>query len=167
MSINKKQSAEELYGDIIHLPHPQPKNHPRMDMYKRAAQFAPFAALTGYDQKVEEAARFVDRRIELTEDDIRQVNEQLRKLEEALKKETKKGEAHDRPGKKSRRQPTVRVCHFQADQRKEGGSYIRTEGSVKKMDGFRRELILSDGSRIAFEDIVNMEIMDKGDVDEQ
>ena len=163
MSINKKQSAEELYGDIIHLPHAEPKYHPRMDLYKRAAQFAPFAALTGYDKKVEEAARYVDRRIELTEEDIRQVNEQLRTLKEKLQKKASRGESQDGIKMERRMQPTVRILHFKADEKKEGGSYIRTEGDVKKMDEFRKELILSDGTRIAFENIAGIEIMAEGE----
>ena len=71
----KIQMNSHDYEDIIHLPHYEPRNHPRMPIYKRAAQFAPFAALTGYDQKVEEAGRYVEGRPEQSEDDIRLIEE--------------------------------------------------------------------------------------------
>ena len=132
--MKKKQTIDELYGDIIDLPHYEPKHHPRMALYKRAAQFAPFAALTGYDAKVEEAARYVDRRVELTDEDTERINRTL----QALKKQ---------------QGPEIRIRYFQKDEFKEGGAYLEVAGKVKKIDEYRRCLTLEEGMKIMFADI--------------
>ena len=132
--IYNKKTVDELYGDIMDLPHFEPKHHPRMALYKRAAQFAPFAALTGYDAKVEEAARYVDRRVELTEEDTARINNTL----QALKRE---------------KEPEIRVRYFQKDEYKDGGSYLEMVGKVKKIDEYRRCLTMKDGTKIMFADI--------------
>ena len=131
---NKKQTVDERYGDIIDLPHYEPRNHPRMDPDKRAAQFAPFAALTGYHAKVEEAARYVDRKMELTEEDTEKINRTL----QALKKEEN---------------PEIRIRYFQKDIAKDGGTYLEIVGRVKKIDEYSRCLTMWDGTKIMFADI--------------
>ena len=144
--MKKKQTVDELYGDIIDLPHYEPKHHPRMALYKRAAQFAPFAALTGYDAKVEEAARYVDRRVELTEEDIAGINRILQTL-------------------KQKENPEIRIRYFRKDEFKDGGSYLEVTGKVKKIDEYRRCLTLEDGTKIMFADInsISSEIQSEKD----
>ncbi len=128
------------YEDIIHLPHYEPRNHPRMPIYKRAAQFAPFAALTGYDQKVEEAGRYVEGRPEQSEDDIRMIEEKIQILMSV-----------------SGRMPEVSIYHFIEDERKEGGSCRWKKGTVKKADPYRKQIVMNDGTIILFQDILEME----------
>ena len=123
-----------VYADIISLPHHQSASRPHMSLHDRAAQFAPFAALTGYDAKVEEAARYVDRRVELTEEDTARINNTL----QVLKRE---------------KEPEIRVRYFQKDEYKDGGSYLEMVGKVKKIDEYRRCLTMKDGTKIMFADI--------------
>ena len=131
--------AEELYGDIIHLPHYEPKRHKRMDLYKRAAQFAPFAALTGYGDSIDEAARYTDERMDLSEDE----NSRMDRLITILQAEMDKA-------------PEICVTHFVPDENKTGGSYIVTEGRVKKIDPTDRSLVMYGGKKIRLEHIIDM-----------
>ena len=102
-------------------------------MIKRAAQFAPFAALTGYDDAVAETARLTDNRVDLTEDAVNELN---RRMNEAM--------SADRE---------IRIIHFVPDDRKAGGSYMETVGKIRKTEF--GEIILEDGSRIRTENIVD------------
>ena len=99
------------YDDIIELPHPTSQNHPRMSLYDRAAQFSPFAALTGHHAAIAETGRLTDRRIELDESEIARVDAELQHLQELL------------PGR-----PTVSITYFAPDERKNGGSYQTVTG---------------------------------------
>ena len=128
------------YEDIIHLPHYEPRNHPRMSLEKRAAQFAPFSALTGYEDKVEEAARYVDSRPELSEDDLKALNENLQLIMTGPEDCSE-----------------VKVVYFLPDEKKEGGACLKVAGRVKKLDRYRRILILEDGTRIPFGDMISLE----------
>lgn len=103
------------YDDIIDLPHPTSQNHPRMSLYDRAAQFSPFAALTGHHAAIAETGRLTDRRIELDESEITRVDAELQHLQELL------------PGR-----PTVSITYFVPDERKNGGSYQTVTGEVKR-----------------------------------
>ena len=120
-------TEDHSYDDIIHQPHHVSRKHPRMTLLNRAAQFAPFAALTGYEEMVAESARLTDRRIELDEDTIRQLNERLHVVMEAA------GE-----------QPEITVFVFEPDKKKEGGSYRTLTGKVRRIDDVNREIILTD-----------------------
>ena len=124
------------YDDLLDLPHHVSVTHPHMSLYDRAAQFAPFKALTGYEDDVEETARLTDRRIELDADSIAHLDARLRLLEEHL------ADA-----------PTVSITYFLPDKRKEGGSYEVATGVVKKIDGVRRVVILRSGQQISIGDI--------------
>ena len=124
------------YDDLLDLPHHVSVTHPHMSLYDRAAQFAPFKALTGYEDDVEETARLTDRRVELNADSIARLDARLRLLEERL------ADA-----------PTVSVTYFLPDERKEGGSYETVTGVVKKIDGVRRVVILRDGLQIPIGDV--------------
>ncbi len=125
------------YEDIIHLPHHVSKKHPQMSMSDRAAQFSPFAALTGYDDAVEETARLTDRRIELDEYEMRHLDERLQKLA-ALAEE----------------HPEISVSYFLPDARKDGGAYITVTGHVKKIENFARKIILTDGTSIPIREVI-------------
>ena len=136
----KKQSVEDLYGDIIGLPHFEPKRHMRMSLYKRAAQFAPFAALTGYGDAVKEVARYTEKGIELSEDEADQMDRELMLL---LSKNSEK--------------PDITFYYFKPDERKTGGAFCSLTGKIKKIDFINRELCLEDGQRILLENILDME----------
>ena len=139
MNGKKKQSAEDLYGDIIELPHFEPKRHKRMSLYKRAAQFAPFAALTGYGEAVEEVARFTEQGIELSEDETDQMD---RKLMLLLSKDEN---------------PDISFSYFKPDEKKCGGSFCTVTGKIKKIDSMKKELCLENGQRILLRNILDME----------
>lgn len=128
------------YDDIVDLPHPTSMKHPRMPLADRAAQFSPFAALTGHEAAIRETARLTDRRVELDEDEKAALDRKLRLLTEHLAE-----------------RPPVRITYFQADQRKDGGSYEIAEGSMKKVDEIARMVVLTDGRRIPIEDIYEIE----------
>ena len=115
------------YDDVIYRQHPTSKKHPRMPRMNRAAQFAPFAALTGYEESIEETARLTDRRIELSEYEIEELNAKLNFIQEHIKE-----------------QPEVTITYFQPDERKEGGAYITATGKVRKIDEVNRILIFED-----------------------
>lgn len=121
------------YDDIIHLPYPRKPQ--RMSNYDRAAQFAPFAALTGHGEAIAETARITESAVELSDDGIAILNEKLRNLE---------------PGQK------VTVIYFQPDRRKAGGAYVRHTGDVKKVDAQETALIMTDGTVIAFSRIIDI-----------
>ena len=127
------------YDDIIDLPHPTSERHPRMPMANRAAQFSPFAALTGYEDTVKETARLTDRKAELAEEEKSVLDAKLRLLE---------GQAGG--GEE------VSLTYFQPDGRKQGGTYRTVTGAVKKWDGYTREVVLTDGRRIPVEDILEI-----------
>ena len=133
------QTCSEDYSDIIHLPHPEPKNHPRMSMQNRAAQFAPFAALTGYEDVIQETGRLTDGFIELDEDDKERLNLKVADLMARI-------EEH----------PSVTITYFIPDSRKAGGSYSTLSGRLKSIDEIQQALILEDGTGIPFNRIFNI-----------
>ena len=124
------------YDDIIHLPRPVLEGRAGMSSYDRAAQFSPFAALTGFDAAIQETGRLTDSRVELEEYGRQQLDEQMRALIEVI---------HTRP--------KVRVEWFCRDERKDGGSYVTTIGHVKKVDEYSGQLIFTDGRRIPLGEI--------------
>ena len=109
------------YDDIINLPNPTPTCKPRMSALDRAAQFAPFAALTGYEAVVAEAARLTDARLELSEDMKTILNEKMQMIVDNLDNE-----------------PFVTITYFVPDKRKAGGAYVDVSGIVKEIDGYER-----------------------------
>ena len=127
------------YDDIISLPHHVSAKHPGMSIIDRAAQFSPFAALTGLGAALDETARLTDARIELSEDQKEEIDLALRRLQE----QTASGEA-----------PEVEITWFCPDDKKSGGAYRTATGAVKKVDEFGKMVILRDGDRIPFGDIV-------------
>ena len=126
------------YEDIIYLPHPVSKRHKPMPVEDRAAQFAPFAALTGHQAAIEETARITDERVELDEE----VKEHLNLQPQELRKN---------PWRK------IRIVYYVPDGRKSGGSYVTKTGLVKKINEYQKTLVLEDGSRIPLDDISEIE----------
>ena len=127
------------YDDIINLPHHVSEKRARMSMLDRGAQFSPFAALVGYDAAIAETARLTDFRIELTDSAKQALNETLRRVTENI-----------------RQHPQVSVLWFLPDERKAGGSYVRSKGAVKKVDVYRERLVLEEVS-IPFGSIYELE----------
>lgn len=128
------------YDDMLHLPHPTSERHPRMSVQDRAAQFSPFAALTGHAAAIAETARLTEQRIELDEDTKAELDWKQSRLLKCV------GE-----------QPEIAVTWFQPDGRKNGGVYRMTTGQLKKIDPVKRILILRDGTTIPLEDVAGLE----------
>lgn len=120
----------DLYDDIIHLPHHVSERHPQMSMYNRAAQFAPFAALTGHNAAITEAARLTEAEQELSESDAEVLNRKLAYLQSLDEK------------------PTISVTYFVPDDKKEGGSYHTATGIVKSVEPDKGVLQFEDGTGI-------------------
>ena len=127
------------YADIINLPHHQSKNHPHMLMHDRAAQFAPFAALTGYDDAIKEARRLTDSKPELDENQLEELDQKLADLMTRI-------EEH----------PKVTITYFEPDDNKDGGEYIAYDGRLSKIDYVRKALIFEDNKTISLSDILKI-----------
>lgn len=142
MSGRKFLNNQEIYKyqDIIHLPRHISNTHAHMPVEDRAAQFAPFAALTGHHEAVKETARLTDKRMELDEYCKEVINEKLQEIRERV--ETK---------------PEVSVTYFVPDIKKEGGAYVTVAGYVKKVDEYGRTLYLEDGTKILIDEIIEIE----------
>ena len=127
------------YDDIINLPHHQSKNNPHMSLYDRAAQFAPFAALTGYDDAVKEARRLTDSKPELDENQLEELDQKLADLMTRI-------EEH----------PEVTITYFEPDDNKDGGEYIAYDGRLSKIDYAGKALIFEDNKIISLSDILKI-----------
>lgn len=128
------------YDDIIHLPrHSSPTRAP-MPQANRAAQFMPFAALTGYDDAVKEEARLTEQKIELDDDALQQLNERLWALQAMLPDA-----------------PEIQVTYFVADPQKLGGAYRQLSGRIKRIDPAGGRLVLRGGAVIPFDNILRIE----------
>ena len=128
------------YDDIIHLSHPTSKNRPRMSIHDRAAQFSPFAALSGHAAAIAETARLTDRKLELDEDTKAELDRRQAILLEHISE-----------------RPEITVTWFRPDEKKAGGAYVTTTGRLKKIDEIGRVLVLTDGARIPLEDVAGLE----------
>ena len=114
------------YADILHLPHHRAAGRAHMSLHDRAAQFAPFAALTGFDGVIAETGRQTERRVELSESEKALLDRKLARIIESLQQG---------------QHPTVTVEYFEADVRKDGGAYRQCSGEVKKIDLFERTIV--------------------------
>ena len=128
------------YNEIINLPHHVSKTRPQMPMSDRAAQFAPFAALTGYDAAIKETGRLTDEKIEMDEEALNILNMKFQILVDSLDDE-----------------PEVTFTYFKPDERKAGGAYIEITGTVKKVDDFERLIVMQNGTKMPMDDILNIE----------
>ena len=131
----------DSYEDIINLPRPVRLNRPRMPQASRAAQFAPFAALVGYEESVRETARVTERRIELDEYLKADINVKLLAVADRI-----------------REHPLVEITYFRPDAKKEGGAYVTASGSAKRIDQYERAVVLMDGTAIPVDDIIRVEV---------
>ena len=133
----------ETYDDIIALPHPEPRTHPRMSLHDRAAQFSPFAALTGHSAAIAETGRLTDSRITLDESEMARVDAALQRLQELLPQA-----------------PAVSITYFVPDERKTGGSYQTITGVVRRIDTVNSALLLTDQRAIPILDIFNVTVQE-------
>ena len=129
-----------MYEDIINLPHHVSTKRPQMSMLDRAAQFSPFAALTGYDAAIKETGRLTDEKIEMDEASLNMLNMKFQLLVEAL------GDEHE-----------VSFTYFKPDETKAGGAYVTATGIVKKVDDYERLITMVDGAKIPMDDVYSIE----------
>lgn len=127
------------YDDIINLPHHVSKNHRQMPMEMRAAQFAPFAALTGYDAVINETARLTDQQVELEDYDNERLNRKYAELIENISEH-----------------PVITVSYFKPDESKGGGAYVSKTGHIKKVDTYEQQMIMEDDTSIPLAAIVDI-----------
>ena len=128
------------YEDIVNLPPHISKKHPQPSMMDRAARFAPFAAITGYEEMVLEEARVTEDRIDLDEETLSLLNEKLSMIQEFLYEE-----------------PQIKITYFEPDKKKSGGAYVSVTGIVKRIDEYEHIVIMTDGKKIRIEDIFALE----------
>lgn len=135
-----KTNAEELYADIINLPHHELTTRQRMPLINRAASFSPFAALTGYDEAVKETARQTSKRIELDEGTKEILNDKLRIAVE-----------------KADEQPEITITYFLSDKKKDGGAYLTIKAVIKRIDEYERLVVFTDKTTLPIDDIYEIE----------
>ena len=128
-----------IFDDIINLPHHQSTTHPHMSSHDRAAQFSPFAALTGYEDAVAETARLTDKKVELDEYYKAALNERLTMIQDTLNE-----------------QPEVSITYFLPDKKKSGGAYVTVTGTVKKIDEHEHIVVMFDATKIPIDDITEI-----------
>ena len=131
----------EQYDDIINMPHHVSQSRPQMPRYNRAAQFAPFAALTGYEDALDETARHTDAKAELCEDDAAELDEKIRLL-----------------GARIASEPYCRVTYFVPDRHKSGGKYVTVSGNVRFIEEATGQMVFCGGLRIPLGDIVGISL---------
>ena len=126
------------YEDMLYRAHPTSAKRGPMPMIDRAAQFAPFAALTGHEGLIAETARLTDSAMDLTESAVAEVNQVLCSLEQGMQ---------------------VQVTYFLPDLRKKGGAYVEHFGVLRKLDGYVKCLIFADGTAVPFQSIAALEVV--------
>ena len=129
-----------MFDDIINLPHHVSATRPQMSMLDRAAQFSPFAALTGYDDAIKETGRLTGEKIEMDEDRKAALDMKQAYLIEMIDE-----------------QPEISITYFLPDAKKSGGAYVTVTGNLKRFDEYERLLILTDGKKIPMDDIADIE----------
>ena len=135
------------YADIIHLPHHKAANRPHMSLYDRAAQFSPFAALTGFDGVIAETARLTDRKVELSESEKILLDQKLTLIDDVIQ---------------DKHHPEITVVYFVPDYLKEGGEYEEYTGKVRKVDAVERTIVFlaangrSAGKKVLIDDIMEI-----------
>ena len=127
------------YEDIINLPHHVSPKRPQMSMQDRAAQFSPFAALTGYEDAIKETGRLTDVKIELRDEERVLLDQKQQYLQEHI---------GDRP--------EITITYFVPDEKKSGGAYISISGRMKRVDEYARQFVLTDGKKIPLDDIIDI-----------
>ncbi len=135
---------EHRYDDILYLPHHRSSERGYMSLHDRAAQFAPFTTLAGYEELIIETARFTDEKIVLDEYAVEKINETLYEISLNLQK-----------------QPEVIVTYFLPDSSKNGGTYHTDIGIVKKIDTIEKIMTMDDGRKIHMEQIIRLETLEE------
>ena len=138
---NKSVDIKHNYDDIIDLPHHVSKKHKQMSIMNRAAQFAPFAALTGYDDEIKETARLTDKKIEIDDNKIDIINYQLQLIQSKIKDK-----------------PCVYIKYFIPDTKKSGGKYETLNKNVKRIDEYNQEIIFIDKTKVLINNIIDIKI---------
>ena len=128
------------YDDIINLPRHVSTKRPHMAAIDRAAQFSPFAALTGYDAAIKETARLTDERVELDEYMKDALRDKLQIIADRIKEH-----------------PEIAITYFQPDGKKNGGTYVTSSSTAKKIDEYERVVIMADGTAIPIDEIINID----------
>lgn len=128
-----KSDGQRKYDDILYKPHHVSASHPQMPLWDRAAQFSPFAALTGHDEAIREAARLTESFAELDEEQKEQLDKRLQILLAKIEAEPYS-------------EPEIRAIYFEPDVRKNGGAYVSVCGKVKKMDKYSHQILFADGT---------------------
>ena len=131
---------DKKYAAIAGVPHHVSRVHPQMSMEDRAAQFSPFAALTGYGDVILETQRLTDEKVELDEEALALLDEKYQILMCRMEE-----------------QPVVQITYFQPDERKEGGAYVTVTGVVRRVDDVMRKITMQDGNEIEMGEILNVE----------
>ena len=134
------RTGEHRYDDILEREHHVSMVHPQMPLSQRAAQFAPYAALTGYDAAILETARLTLERAELDENRKAELDAQLRRLRDALPE-----------------QPELTAVWFVPDERKEGGAYVAHTGRLRRIDEYRRVLQFTDGTEVPLDELFRLD----------
>lgn len=130
------------YDDIINMPRHVSKKHPQMSLEARSARFAPFAALTGYDEQIEETARITCQKKELNDEQKEILNNKLQKIQEKIEMK-----------------PEITVTCFVEDLKKNGGKYVTVTGKVRKIDKNKQIIILEDKTEIQIEEIIEISLV--------
>ncbi len=131
---------KKSYDDIINLPHHVSVTRPYMSAHDRAAQFSPFAALSGHEAAIKETARLTDKRIELDEYSKYALNDKLQIIADRIE------EQHE-----------IIITYFRPDEKKKGGAYVTASGTVKKIDEYERSVVMTDGTLIPIDEIIRIE----------
>ena len=129
-----------MYEDLIHLPHHISATRPQMPMSDRAAQFSPFAALSGYDAAIREAGRLTHEKRELSEEEKEALDRKQQYLISMMEE-----------------QPRVTITYFVPDAKKSGGAYLTKIGNLKRIDEYERWMMLTDGTKIPLDDVADIE----------
>ena len=137
--MKKEAAGMQLYQDMLYLPHPVSHKHAAMPRRDRAAQFSPFAALTGHEAAIKETARLTEEQVELDEDKQEELNEKLQTLIAYATEH-----------------PTVSVTYFKPDDKKTGGEYVTATGIFQKFRDYERTIVLEDGTDIECDRIVEI-----------
>lgn len=141
--MKEKKEEQVKYDDIIHMEHPISKKHPQMTLSDRAAQFSPFAALTGYEGAIRETARLTKEKIQLDETAKILLDEKIRTIHKEIGSDKE-----------------IEITYYVKDKNKIGGEYQTVRGNVRKVDIYHHSLIMQDDIRIEIEDILEI----KGDM---
>lgn len=134
-----KLTYDHSYDDIINLPHHVSQKHPPMSLYARSAQFAPFAALTGYEDAVRETARETGERIDIDEEMKAILDSKIQLLTEKIKEK-----------------PEATFTYFIPDLKKDGGDYVSVSGIIKKVDMYEQKIVLLDATEIPINEIIDI-----------